>query len=64
VTDERTPDRLIVRLRRHVVELRRLEQEGAPQEEVAKRRYLITRLQERLAYAVRDLLGPPRPSAT
>jgi hypothetical protein len=64
VTDERTLDRLIARLRGQVAELRRLEREGAAQDEVANRRHLIMRLQEHLSDTVRDLLGPARPSAT
>jgi uncharacterized coiled-coil protein SlyX len=60
MTDERTLDRLIVHLRTHVAELRRLEREGAVGEEVAERRRLIFRLQEHLAYAVRDLLDVQR----
>jgi hypothetical protein len=62
MTDERTLDRLIAHLRTHVAELRRLEREGAKAEEVAERRRLILRLQEHLAYAVRDLLSGTRPS--
>jgi hypothetical protein len=64
MTDERALDRLIARLRGHVAELRRLEREGAAQEDVAERRRLIMRLQQQLAHAVRDLLSPPRPSST
>jgi hypothetical protein len=64
MTDERTLDRLIAHLRTHVAELRRLEQEGAGHEEVAERKRLILRLQEHLAYAVRDLLSIPRASPT
>jgi hypothetical protein len=60
MTDERTLDRLISHLRTHVAELRRLEREGAAPEEVAERRRLIYRLQEHLAYAVRDLLNVQR----
>ncbi len=63
MTDERTLDRLIAHLRAQVAELRRLEREGAPQQDVAERRRLIMRLQNHLAYAVRDLLSPPRPSS-
>ena len=63
MTDERTLDRLIAHLRGQVAELRRREREGAPPEEMAERKRLIMRLQERLAYAVRDLLNPQRPSA-
>lgn len=57
MTDERTIDRLVAHLRAHVAELRRLEQEGAEAREVAERTRLILRLQDRLAYAVRDLLA-------
>ena len=64
MTDERTLDRLIARLRTHVAELRRLEREGAAAEEVAERRRLIFRLQEHLAYAVRDLLNVQRMAPT
>lgn len=64
MTDERTLDRLIAQLREQVAELRRLEREGASQEDVAAHRRVIRRLQERLAYSVRDVLGPPSPSST
>jgi hypothetical protein len=64
MTDERKLERLIAQLREQVAELRRLEREGAPQEEVGGRRRLIARLQDQLACAVRDLLDPPRPSST
>jgi hypothetical protein len=60
MTDERTLDRLIAHLRGQVAELRRLEREGGAAEEVAERRRLILRLQEHLAYVVRDLLHVPR----
>jgi hypothetical protein len=56
VTDERTLDRLIAHLRAHVAEARRLELEGADQTEIEERKRLILRLQQQLAYAVRDLL--------
>lgn len=59
MTDERTLDRLIAHLRGQVTELRRLEREGAASEEIAERQRLIWRLQERLAYAVRDLVTVP-----
>jgi hypothetical protein len=62
MTDERTLDRLIAHLRGHVAELRRLEDEGAGPEELAERKRLILRLQERLAYVVRDLLSVQRTS--
>ena len=63
MTDGRTVDRLVAHLRVHVADLRRLEQEGAEAPEVAERKRLILRLQDRLAYAVRDLLARQRPSA-
>lgn len=56
MTDERTLDRLMAHLRTHVAEARRLELEGAEQAEVEERKRLILRLQQQLAYAVRDLL--------
>jgi hypothetical protein len=62
MTDERTLERLIAHLRSQVAELRRIEREGAAPEEVADRKRLIMRLQEHLAYAVRDVLSPQRPS--
>jgi hypothetical protein len=62
VTDSRTLDRLIAHLRGQVAELRRLEDEGAAPEDIAERRRLILRLQERLSYAVRDVLSPQRTS--
>jgi hypothetical protein len=57
MTGERTLNRLIAHLRTHVSELRRLERAGAKSEEVAERKLLIMRLQDHLAYAVRDLLA-------
>jgi hypothetical protein len=62
--DERTLDRLIAHLRTHVAEARRLELEGADEAEVADRKQLILRLQQQLAYAVRDLLMIDRTSRT
>jgi len=62
MTDERTIDRLMAHLRTHVAELRRLERAGGAAEEVADRKRLILRLQEHLAYAVRDLLRGQRTS--
>jgi hypothetical protein len=56
VTSERTLDRVIAHLRGQVAELRRREREGASAEELTERRRVILRLQERLAYVVRDLL--------
>jgi hypothetical protein len=64
MTPERRLDRLIAHLRSHVAELRRLEREGAGVDEVAERRRVIWQLQDRLAYAVRDVLSPPGPSLT
>ena len=60
MTDERTLDRLIAHLRAHVAEARRLELEGADQTEIDERRRLIWRLQQQLAYAVRDALTVDR----
>jgi hypothetical protein len=62
MSDERTLDRLIAHLRGQVAELRRREREGAAAEELAERGRLILRLQERLAYVVRDLLTLQRTS--
>jgi hypothetical protein len=62
MTDERRLDRLIAHLRGQVAELRRLEREGADPDQVAERKRLILRLQEHMAYAVRDLLEPRRTS--
>ena len=62
MTDERTLDRLMAHLRAHVAELRQLERAGAAPEEVADRKRLILRLQENLAYAVRELLRAQRTS--
>ncbi|HSC04321.1 MAG TPA: hypothetical protein VLC49_13400 [Solirubrobacteraceae bacterium] len=62
MNDERTLDRLIAHLRGQVAELRRREGEAAPLEELAERRRLVLRLQERLAYVVRDLLTVQRTS--
>jgi hypothetical protein len=64
VTDERKLERLIAQLREQVAEVRRLEREGAPQEEVSTQRRLIARHQDDLAYAVRDVLNSPDPSST
>ena len=60
IADERTINRIMAHLRAHVAELRRLERAGAAPEEVADRKRLILRLQEHLAYAVRDLLRGQR----
>jgi hypothetical protein len=62
MTEERTLDRLIAHLRGQVAELRRLERDDAGADEVAERKRLILRLQEHLAYAVRDLLSVHGPS--
>jgi hypothetical protein len=56
MTDERTLDRLIAHLRSQVAELRRLEREGVAPDQVEERRRVILRLQDHLAYAVRDVL--------
>jgi hypothetical protein len=62
MTDERTLDRLMAHLRAHVAEARRLELEGADQSQLEERKKLIMRLQQQLAYAVRDLLTiDPKP---
>jgi hypothetical protein len=60
MTDERTLDRLLAHLRAQVAEARRLEREGAAPAEVEEHRRLVFRLQQQLAYAVRDLLTPTR----
>ena len=62
MTDARALDRLIAHLRGQVAELRRLEDEGAPAEDIAERKRVILRLQDRLAYAVRDVLAGGRPA--
>jgi Holliday junction resolvasome RuvABC ATP-dependent DNA helicase subunit len=64
MTDQRTLDRVIAHLRGQVSELRRLEVDGAAAEEIAERKRLIMRLQERLSYVVRDLLTVQRTSPT
>jgi hypothetical protein len=64
MTDERTLERLMGQIRGEVAELRRLERNGAPPEEVAERRRLFLSLQERFAYAVRDVLSGTRTSPT
>ncbi len=64
MSDERTLDGLIAHLRGQVAELRRLEREGADGADLADRKRLILRLQERLAYVVRDLLSAQRTSPT
>ena len=62
MTNERTLDRLMAHLRAQVTELRRLERTGADSDAVAERKRLILRLQNHLAYAVRDLLDGSRTS--
>jgi hypothetical protein len=64
MTDQRTLDRLLAHLRGQVAELRRLEGEGAASDDIAERRRLILRLQDRLSYVVRDLLAVQRTSPT
>jgi hypothetical protein len=64
MTDQRTLDRLLAHLRGQVAELRRLEDEGAAPDDIAERRRLILRLQDRLSYVVRDLLTLQRTSPT
>jgi hypothetical protein len=64
MTDQRTLDRLLAHLRGQVAELRRLEDEGAAADDIAERRRLILRLQDRLSYVVRDLLTVQRTSPT
>jgi uncharacterized coiled-coil protein SlyX len=61
MTDERTLDRLIAHLRAHVAELRRMERDGAAAEDVAERKRLVMRLQDQLAYVVRELVSARRP---
>ena len=60
MTDERTLDRLLAHLRAQVAEARRLEREGAEPAEVEEHKRLVFRLQQQLAYAVRDLQTPTR----
>ena len=64
MTPERKLERLIAHLRSHVAELRRMERDGAGADEVSERRRVIRLLQDRLAYAVRDLVSPPGPALT
>ncbi len=64
MTDQRTLDRLLAHLRGQVAELRRLEDDGAAPDDIAERRRLILRLQDRLSYVVRDLLTLQRTSPT
>jgi hypothetical protein len=61
MTDERTLDSLIARLRGQVADLRGREREGATAGEIAARKRRVLRLQEHLAYAVRDLLQAQQP---
>jgi hypothetical protein len=60
MTDERTLDRLLAHLRAQVAEARRLEREGAEPAEVEEHKRLVFRLQQQLAYAVRDHQTPTR----
>ena len=60
MTDERTLDRLMAHLRAQVAEARRLELEGAEGAEVEEHKRSVFRLQQQLAYAVRDLLTVDR----
>ena len=62
MTDERTLERLIAHLRGQVSELRRRASEGAAPDELAERRLVVFRLQQQLAFAVRDLLNLRGPS--
>ena len=62
MTDERMLERLIAHLRGQIAELRRLEGEGADPDDVEDRQRLILRLQDRLAYTVRELLTGQRAS--
>jgi hypothetical protein len=64
MTDERTLEALLAHLRGHVAELRRLERAGGEPADLAQRKRLILSLQERLAFAVRDLLSTQRTSLT
>jgi cell division septum initiation protein DivIVA len=58
MTDERTLDRLLAHLRAQAAEARRLELEEADRAAVQEHQRLVLRLQQQLAYAVRDLLAP------
>ena len=62
MSGDRKLDRLIVHLRTHVAELRRLEQQGAGPDELAERRQLIAQLQGYLSNAVREVVSPHQPS--
>jgi hypothetical protein len=64
MSDQRTLDRLLAHLRGQVAELRRLENEGAAPDDIAERRRLILRLQDRVSYVVRDLLTVQRATPT
>jgi hypothetical protein len=54
IADRRALEPLVRHLRAHVADLRRLEAEGAEPAVLAERRGLISRLQDQLAFAVRD----------
>ena len=60
MTDERTLDRLLAHLRAQVAEARRLERERADPAQVDEHKRLVFRLQQQLAYTVRDLLTSKR----
>jgi hypothetical protein len=64
MTDERTLDRVMAHLRGQVAELRRLNRDGAPPEELAEHRRLILGLQERMSRVVRELLDAGEPWPT
>lgn len=52
MTDQRTIDRVLVHLRTHLAELRRLEREGGKPEELEERKRTIRRLQRYLGYSL------------
>lgn len=60
ITDDRKLNSLMAHLRGQVAELRRLEQNGAAPADLADRKHRVLRLQEHLAYTVRDLLNESR----
>jgi hypothetical protein len=62
MSGDRKLDRLIVHLRTHVAELRRLEDEGAGPHELSERRQLIAQLQSHLSNTVRDVVSPHQAS--
>jgi hypothetical protein len=61
MTDQRPLDPLIGHLRAHIDELHRLEAAGA-EPEVTELKRLIVRLQNQVAYAVRDLVDGTKTS--